>query len=274
MLSRVLPLNMLCVALILSALLSTIQALKPPSPKPPSTFVGRRICTATRTRGRQARSRQIQLHSSTEQADFSKYSKLSLARKLLEDSRLAFAESRNTRAEAIRIGSAWGFGGNRTLARDLHAEFRIQAQWSRAGRALYGTWIKVFGGAADVQFASDPLGLEKECNEEICEDDLIREAFERLDIDQSGTIDQAELEAIVREMTGSTPDERTLRLLLSEATLYQQGTEESTVISRQDFSGPMRALLDQKRTLALAAELNEAGKRAREQQVGDTRRDR
>jgi hypothetical protein len=187
---------------------------------------------------------------------------------LLEDSRLAFAESRNTRAEAISIGSAWGFGGNRTLARDLHAEFRIQAQWSRAGRALYGTWIKVFGGAADVQFASDPLGLEKECNnEEICEDDLIREAFERLDIDQSGTIDQAELEAIVREMTGSTPDESTLRLLLSEATLYQQGTEESTVISRQDFSGPMRALLDQKRTLALATELAEAGKRELSQVV-------
>ena len=38
-------------------------------------------------------------------------------------------------------------------------------------------------------------------------------------------------------------------------------------ISREDFSGPMRALLDQKRALGIAAELAQAGSRERGQVV-------
>jgi hypothetical protein len=44
----------------------------------------------------------------------------------------------------------------------------------------------------------------------------ITAAFERLDLDRSGTIEYAELEAIIREMTGTTPDEEVVKRLMSE----------------------------------------------------------
>ena len=55
-------------------------------------------------------------------ADVSRQSELARARKLLEDSRSAFAESRSTRAKVMGFGSDWGLNVTRT--RDLHAEFR------------------------------------------------------------------------------------------------------------------------------------------------------
>lgn len=149
----------------------------------------------------------------------SQQSKLARARQLLEDSRLAFEESRNARAKAGSLGREWGLktDADAPSSGDLQAEFRLQAQWTRAGRALYGTWVSVFGGGADTVFASDPLGLQQSGSAEPRRvEDQIRAAFERLDLDRSGTIEYAELEAIIREMTGATPDEEVVRRLMSE----------------------------------------------------------
>jgi len=186
----------------------------------------------------------------------SQQSKLVRARALLQDSRRAFAESRDARSKSLPTGDEWGTTGvaKRTATRDLHAEFRIRAQWSRAGRALYGTWITVFG--VKVSFDSDPLGLQG-APEEGGEENWIREVFDRLDLDHSGTLDRAEIEELLREFTGSAPDRETVRLLLSEASLTG-GKDEQAVIFPSDFCGPYRALLDQKRALGLAAELAEA----------------
>jgi hypothetical protein len=149
----------------------------------------------------------------------SQQSKLARARQLLEDSRLAFEESRNARAKAGSLGREWGLktDADAPSRGDLQEEFRLQAQWTRAGRALYGTWVSVFGGGADTVFASDPLGLQQSGSGEPRRvEDQIRAAFERLDLDRSGTIEYAELEAIIREMTGATPDEEVVKRLMSE----------------------------------------------------------
>jgi len=183
------------------------------------------------------------------------------ARRLLEDSRSAFAASQQTHAKADGFGAAWGLNST-TRGRDLHDEFRIRAQWSRAGRALYGTWIQVFGSVSE--FSSDPLGLQ-ESNRTQDEMLWIETVFHKLDLDKSGTIDASELESVVREM-GVNPEEETVKKLLIEATLRDpQSCADGTkvVISRDDFDGPMKALLDQKRALGLASELAQAGERER-----------
>jgi len=149
----------------------------------------------------------------------SQQSKLARARQLLEDSRLAFEESRNARTKAGSLGREWGLKTDTDAPSwgDLQEEFRLQAQWTRAGRALYGTWVSVFGESADTVFASDPLGLQQSGSGEPRRvEDQIRAAFERLDLDRSGTIEYAELEAIIREMTGTTPDEEVVKRLMSE----------------------------------------------------------
>ena len=237
----------------------------------------------------------------------SQQSKLARARQLLDDSRLAFEESRSTRAKAGSLGREWGLkkAAGAPSRGDLQEEFRLQAQWTRAGRALYGTWVSVFGGRADMVFASDPLGLQQSGSGEPGQvEDQIRAAFERLDLDRSGAIESAELEAIIREMTGATPDKAVVKKLMSEvrarscgvqtraharpplcvrknasltrcstpsilqATLKESAEIGEVTISREDFSGPMRALLDQKRALGIAAKLAQAGSREREQVVG------
>jgi len=52
-----------------------------------------------------------------------------------------------------------------------------------------------------------------------------------------------------------------------QATLKKPAEHGQVAISREDFSGPMRALLDQKRALGIAAELAQAGSRERGQVV-------
>ena len=91
----------------------------------------------------------------------------------------------------------------------------MTAQWSQVGRSLYGTWMKVFGGGVEQKLLCDPLGLEQ-VSEEGGEQDWIRSVFEKIDADQSGTIEYAELENIVLEMTGSPPDKDTVQQLLVE----------------------------------------------------------
>ena len=196
------------------------------------------------------------------------HAKLQHARKLLDDSRSAFAASQKTHAKADGFGAAWGLNSSKSAGRDLYGELRIQAQWSRAGRALYGTWIQVFGSAAD--FSNDPLGLKESWQQKKGdEESWIQSVFERLDVDKSGAIDGGELESVVLEMTGQKPDEGTLRKLLSEATLRNPRwtSDAEVVISRRDFSGPMKALLDQKRALGLASELAKAAERERDEVV-------
>ena len=195
------------------------------------------------------------------------HAKLEHARKLLEDSRSAFAASQRTHAKAEGFGAAWGLNSTASAGRDLYGELRIQAQWSRAGRALYGTWIQVFGSAAD--FSNDPLGLKESWQQRGDEESWIESVFERLDVDKSGAIDSGELESVVLEMTGKKPDEGTVKKLLSEATLRnpEWTSDAEVVISRRDFSGPMKALLDQRRALGLASELAKAAERERDEVV-------
>ena len=195
----------------------------------------------------------IQAHVAGRPEDETKRSKLFRARKLLDESRMAFESWRSARPKTdLKISTASGL--NETESPDLVSEFRIRSQWSRTGRALYGTWLKVFGGEAGTTFLSDPLGLQYASEGE----DWIRAAFERIDLDRSGTIDNAELSAIIKEMTGLPANETTVRKLLSEATLQSQpqaGSESAVVMSQSDFAGPMRALLDQRRALGLASEI-------------------
>ena len=204
----------------------------------------------------------IQAHVAGRPEDETKRSKLFRARKLLDESRMAFESWRSARPKTdLKISTASGL--NETESPDLVSEFRIRSQWSRTGRALYGTWLKVFGGEAGTTFLSDPLGLQYASEGE----DWIRAAFERIDLDRSGTIDNTELSAIIKEMTGLPANETTVRKLLSEATLQSQpqaGSESAVVMSQSDFAGPMRALLDQRRALGLASEIARAGKKDRE----------
>ena len=109
------------------------------------------------------------------------------ARQMLEDSRAAFAAAR----DAIRATNSTEDQG---CSRILREEFRMRAQWSRTGRALFGTWFEVFGRETGVSgmLVRDPLGLQCESDSEK-EEECISAAFNKIDSDCSGTIDKVKL---------------------------------------------------------------------------------
>jgi hypothetical protein len=109
------------------------------------------------------------------------------ARQMLEDSRAAFAAAR----DAIRATNSTEDQG---CSRILREEFRMRAQWSRTGRALFGTWFEVFGRETGVSgmLLRDPLGLQCARDSEK-EEECISAAFNKIDSDCSGTIDKVKL---------------------------------------------------------------------------------
>ena len=70
----------------------------------------------------------------------------------------------------------------------------MRAQWSRTGRALFGTWFEVFGRETGVSgmLVRDPLGLQCVSDSEK-EEECISAAFKKIDSDCSGTIDKVKL---------------------------------------------------------------------------------
>mmetsp|Transcript_9409 Transcript_9409/g.14827 ORF Transcript_9409/g.14827 Transcript_9409/m.14827 type:complete len:264 (-) Transcript_9409:1313-2104(-) len=142
-------------------------------------------------------------------SDTDKEAKLALARKLAEEAQKALDDAKKSEAKANSFRPQ-----NKTQVFDTRAEIRTRQLLGSFSDVVYQSWGSVMNGKPG---DADPLGLkERRSLTPESEKQTVKALFDQIDADGSGEIDQAELEAWVREVISYQADESQIKSMLEE----------------------------------------------------------